>query len=159
MEGEIEVTFENGIATFTRLRVDRPSSDLRLAFATNPGSLKVNSSVMFNVHEPTDDANKKVIVLILLGDTSILDSGDNSMMINDIRKSLSHTLDIDYSRIINIDYVIMVGTTIITHYVLWFVIFHRVNHIYNSPLTCLIMPLLILLMFLHYQMPLKTYKT
>ncbi len=108
LEGEIQVSFEDGIAVFTRLRVDSPSTNLRLSFVTNPGNFKVTSSVLFTVHAPAASTPKKEIDLILIGSTSILSAFDHDYIVNDIRSSLSQTLDVDPSRIQNLKYEIEV---------------------------------------------------
>ena len=111
LEGEIVVSFEEGVAIFTRLRVDKPSSNLTLSFVTNPGSFKVNTSVSFSVHEPPADTLRRETVLILIGDASLLSSFHHDDILNDIRSSLSQTLDVDLSRIQGLEYVILVSQT------------------------------------------------
>ena len=104
----MQVQFKEGFAVFTRLRVNKPSSNLRLSFTTSPRSFYVETSVTFSVHDPPEDIIKKRVVFILVGNTSLLLSLDYDVVVNDIINSLSVILDVDVSRFQNVDFIIQV---------------------------------------------------
>ena len=115
IEGEIEVVFEEGVATFTHLRVDRASPNLKLSFITDPGIFTA-TSLSFNVNEPPADTLRREIVLLFSGNISILLQLDKHTVVSDIRASFSDVLDIDISRIQNVQYQIQVLIAIIIHH-------------------------------------------
>ena len=98
--------FVDGIAVFTRLRVNKPSSDLRLSFITNPGSFEATTSMSFSVVEPSDDVIRKEIILKFIGNTATLSTLKYSDVIDDLKLSLSQILDVDLSRIQNVEFIV-----------------------------------------------------
>ena len=108
IEGQTEVVFVDGIAVFTRLRVNKPSSNLRLSFITNPGSFEATTFMSFSVVEPSDDVVRKEIILKFIGNTATLSTLKYSDVIDDLKLSLSKILDVDLSRIQNVEFVVEV---------------------------------------------------
>lgn len=100
MEGEIVVDFENGRAEFTRLRVDRPATNLDLHFTTSPGGFTAQTTVSFTVIEPPANTPRKDLVFKLAGDISVLSSLDKADVINNMTMLLAKQLDIDVSRLV-----------------------------------------------------------
>ena len=112
LEGKIQITFKDGIAEFTRLRVDKPASNLRLMFITSPGDFITQTSVSFNVIEPPSDIPRQEIVFSLEGDTNILLMLEEESIVDHIISSLGNQLDIDVSRIQQVTYDVEVMITL-----------------------------------------------
>lgn len=111
LEGQVTVTFINGTAEFTRMRVDRPASGLQLLFITTPGSYRAHTSVLFTVIDPPSDTTRQEVIFILEGDTSVLTNLSVDTVRDAIQTALSLQLDIDISRIQDITYNITVSTS------------------------------------------------
>lgn len=101
LSGVTRVPFVQGVAEFTRLRVDRPSEDLTLEFHTIPSRFHASTSVSFRVVSPYDNTTRENIGFTLEGDPSSLptDSEDLKMVVSE---GLGLGLDIDISRIENL---------------------------------------------------------
>ena len=97
LSGNYIVSFVNGIANFTRMRVDEPISDLQLTFTTSPGGLSVQSSI-FTVTSPSTDSQKQLVRFKLLGNYHDLVVNDESFLVA-VQKHVEQQLDIDVSRI------------------------------------------------------------
>ena len=107
LEGVTEVAFVNGVAEFTRLRVNQPASNLHLLFTTNPGNFKAQTGVTFSVVAPDDSIDRKLVTFILVGDVSSLADLSISTVTSAIKTALTTHLDIDPSRVADIYYVIV----------------------------------------------------
>ena len=97
LSGHYIISFVNGIANFTRLRVDEPISDLQLTFTTSPGGLSVQSNT-FTVIAPPTDSQGQLVRFKLSG--SFNDVVVNyELFLNAVQQHLGQQLDIDISRI------------------------------------------------------------
>ena len=96
LEGVTSVPFVNGVAEFTRLRVDRNADSLTLSFTTVPSRFQTQTSVLFSVVGFPDSVEKKTVSFLLTGD-SIPSSMDWDR--DEIGKQLGVELDMDPSRI------------------------------------------------------------
>ena len=94
-----------GVAEFTRLRVDRPAQDLTLQFHTIPSRFEVTTSVRFSVVSPPDSTSREVVRFILEGNLRALPNSKDEVL-NAIKFGLSEELDIDISRIENLDFTV-----------------------------------------------------
>ena len=96
--GRYVVPFVNGVANFTRMRVDTPATDLQLSFTTSPGDLRGESDVTFSVTAPVDDAPGKLITFKLAGNYQRVVTDYDSFLVA-VKEHLGQQLDIDVSRI------------------------------------------------------------
>ena len=97
LSGHYVVSFVNGIANFTRMRVDEPISDLQLTFTTSPGGLSVQSNT-FTVIAPPTDSRGQLVQFKLLGSYSDVVVDYESFLVA-VQQHLGQQLDIDVSRI------------------------------------------------------------
>ena len=97
LSGNYIVSFVNGIATFTRMRVDEPISDLQLTFTTSPGGLSVQSSI-FTVISPPSDSLRQLVRFKLLGNYHDVVANNESFLVA-VQAHVERQLDIDISRI------------------------------------------------------------
>ena len=95
------VPFVQGVAEFTRLRVDRPGDELTLEFRTIPSRFHATTSVSFQVVTPYDNTTKEKIGFMLAGDSSSLPSDPDELRMA-VGEGLSLELDVDISRIENL---------------------------------------------------------
>jgi len=103
--GVTRVPFVGGMAVFTRLAVDRPSSDLRLSFHTIPSRFQAETTVVFQV-VGHDIGPQEHIGFALEGDVSGLDLMGGDQLTNLVRQGLSIAIDVDLSRIQNLTIVV-----------------------------------------------------
>jgi len=96
--GRYVVPFVNGVANFTRMRVDTPATDLQLSFTTSPGDLRGESNVTFSVTAPVNDAPGKLVTFKLAGNYQSVVTDYNSFLVA-VKEHLGQQLDIDVSRI------------------------------------------------------------
>ena len=96
LEGVISVPFVNGVAEFTRLRVDRNADQLTLSFTTVPSRFQAETSVDFSVVGFPDSVEKEQVSFLLFSD-SIPPSVDWD--VDEIGRQVANTLDVDPSRI------------------------------------------------------------
>ena len=99
------VPFVRGVAEFTRLRVDRPAQDLTLLFQTLPSRFEVTTSVRFSVFSPPNNTSRKNVRFLLEGNLETLPS-DRDEVLDAIKFSISEKLDVDISRIENLDFTV-----------------------------------------------------
>ena len=100
--GITNVTFSNGTAVFTRLRVDRPSSNLRLHFRTFPGHFTALTAVQFTVVSPPTNTTRELVTFTLVPTVGERVPGDYNTLIESIRTAVSTRLGIDISRVTDI---------------------------------------------------------
>ena len=101
MEGVTSVPFVDGVAEFTRLRVDRNSDQLTLSFTTVPARFQTQTSVLFDVVGLPDSVERRKISFLLSG--AIPDSvewGSDGVRVEVVRQ-VGVALDVDPSRIQN----------------------------------------------------------
>lgn len=103
LEGVISVPFVDGIAEFTRLRVDRIAEKLTLSFTTVPARFQTNSSVQFSVVGLPDNVEGKQVSFLLsqANDGNSVDWGSKAVQIA-IARQVGMALDVDLSRIQNV---------------------------------------------------------
>ena len=97
--------FVRGVAEFTRLRVDTPAQDLTLSFKTIPSRFEVRTSISFSVQSPPINTSKEHVGFFLEGIVQTL-STDRLEVLTDIILGVSMRLDIDISRIQDLDFVV-----------------------------------------------------
>lgn len=103
LEGVTSVPFVDGIAEFTRLRVDRIAEKLTLSFTTVPMRFQINSSVQFSVVGLPDNVEGKQVSFLLSqanGGISV-DLESEAVQIA-IARQIGMALDVDLSRIQNV---------------------------------------------------------
>ena len=100
-----QVPFVRGVAEFTRLRVGRPAQDLNLLFRTIPSRFETRTSVSFSVLSPSSNTTKKHVGFILEGNLETLPT-DRLDILSDVIFGLSMKLDVDISRIGDLDFVV-----------------------------------------------------
>ena len=101
----------DGVAEFTRLRVDRPSQLLTLDFKTNPRRFDVQTSVRFEVVGPPENTTRGRVMFVLAGNVGALTR--NEVEIKEaVRVALGRQLDVDVSRLQDI--AIMISRSTIT---------------------------------------------
>ena len=101
LEGEkTNVTFINGSAEFTRLRVDRPFSDLRIYLRTYPGSFSGYTNV-FTVVAPSSSVDREQVTFTLVASKGEIPD-DYDLLKNIVKSALGAQLDIDISRVTDI---------------------------------------------------------
>ena len=103
--GVTSVPFVHGVAEFTRLRVDSPARDLTLQFQTIPSRFEVRTSVLFSVVSPPSNTSSEKVGFLLKGN---LETSSNSKLdiLDAIELGLSIKLDVDISRIKDLDYTV-----------------------------------------------------
>lgn len=103
LEGVTSVPFVDGIAEFTRLRVDRIAEKLTLSFTTVPARFQTNSSVQFSVVGLPDNVEGKQVSFLLsqANDGNSVDWGSKAVQIA-IARQVGMALDVDLSRIQNV---------------------------------------------------------
>ena len=67
LEGKTSVPFVDGVAEFTRLRVDREASRLSLSFTTLPERFQSETSIEFSVVPFHDSVERKQVSFLLSG--------------------------------------------------------------------------------------------
>ena len=101
LEGEkTNVTFINGSAEFTRLRVDRPFSDLRIYLRTYLGSFSGYTNVLIVVAPPSSVDREQVTFTLVANKVEI--PSDYDLLKNIVKSALGVQLDIDISRVTDI---------------------------------------------------------
>ena len=98
----------DGVAEFTRLRVDRPSQLLTLDFKTNPRRFNVQTSMQFEVVGPPENTQRERVLLVLVGNVGALTT--NEVEIKEaVSVALGRQLDVDVSRLQDIAIMISGG--------------------------------------------------
>lgn len=97
--------FVKGVAEFTRLRVDNPAQDLTLQFHTIPSRFEVTTSIQFSVISPPSNTSRRRIGFLLKGNMLALPENKQEVL-REMALGLSTTLDVDISRITNLDFVV-----------------------------------------------------
>lgn len=100
LEGQLSAPFIRGVATFTRLRVDQPSSNLRLRFSTTPDRFEAVTSVLFTVVSPPENTPRQTVYFMLKGDLEDLPSW--AALKEAIKVTVANLLDVDVSRVLDI---------------------------------------------------------
>ena len=103
--GVTSVPFVHGVAEFTRLRVESPAQDLTLQFITIPSRFEVRTSVLFSVVSPPSNTSRERVEFLLEGNLATL-SNNKREVLNAIELALSMKLDVDISRIKDLDYTV-----------------------------------------------------
>ena len=100
LEGETSVPFVDGVAEFTRLRVDREASRLSLSFTTLPERFQSETSIEFSVVPFHDSVERKQVSFLLSG-VPVPDSVEwNGDSVNEeVVRGVGVALDMDPSRI------------------------------------------------------------
>lgn len=95
--------FVDGIAEFTRLRVDRIAEQLTLSFTTVPARFQTSSSVQFSVVGLPDNVEGKQVSFLLsqANGVSPVDWGSKAVQMA-IARQVGMALDVDLSRIQNV---------------------------------------------------------
>ena len=99
------VPFIDGVAEFTRLRVDRKADQLTLSFTTVPFRFQTETSIEFRVVGFPDSVEKKQVSFLLSGSGSDLPSSvewNGDKVIGEVVRELGVALDVDPSRIQNV---------------------------------------------------------
>lgn len=99
--GVTSVSFYDGRARFTRLRINEPSAGVTLQFITNPKNLVVTSSV-FTVVSPSADTVRQRVHFQLTGNVATV-ANSKSSFAEVVQSSLAAYLDIDVSRVQNVE--------------------------------------------------------
>jgi hypothetical protein len=103
LEGETAVPFVDGVAEFTRLRVDRKADKLFLSFTTVPSRFQTETSVEFRVVGFPQSVERKQVSFLLSGSgipSSVEWNG--AEVIGEVVRGVSMELDMDPSRIQNV---------------------------------------------------------
>ena len=105
LEGVTSVPFIDGVAEFTRLRVDRKADQLTLSFTTVPFRFQTETSIGFRVVGFPDSVEKKQVSFLLSGSGSNLPSSvewNGDEIIGEVVREVGVALDVDPSRIQNV---------------------------------------------------------
>jgi len=115
--GRYVVPFVNGVANFTRMRVDTPATNLQISFTTSPGDVSGHSDVTFSVTGPANDSPGKLIAFKLAGNYQSAVTDYDSFLFA-VKEHLGQQLDIDLSRItrLRVCDVIITSHDIILHH-------------------------------------------
>ena len=100
LEGETSVPFVDGVAEFTRLRVDWKAEGLSLSFTTVPDRFRSETSIEFSVVPFHDTVERKQVSFLLSGvlvPDSVELNGDE--VIQQVARQVGVALDVDPSRI------------------------------------------------------------
>lgn len=106
ISGEHIVSFVNGTANFTRVRVDEPISDVQLTFTTSPGGLTVQSNMFTVIAPPTDSRGQLVQFKLSGGRFNDVVVNYESFLVA-VQQHLGEQLDIDISRVTKLKVVII----------------------------------------------------
>ena len=98
VSGQYIVSFVNGTANFTRMRVDEPINDVQLTFTTYPGGLTVQSNIFTVIAPPTDSRGQLVQFKLLGGSFNDVVVNYESFLVA-VQQHLGQQLDIDISRV------------------------------------------------------------
>ena len=102
LEGITSVPFVNGVAEFTRLRVDRNADQLTLSFTTVPARFQTQTSVLFDVVGLPDTVEREHVSFLLSGVIpDSVDWGSEGVRMEIVRQ-VGVALDVDPSRIQNV---------------------------------------------------------
>ena len=91
--------FVNGVAEFTRLRVDRNANELTLSFATVPARFVAESSVQFSVVRLPDEAERKQVSFLLSVEGAGSVQWGSEEVRGEVARQVGVALDVDISRI------------------------------------------------------------
>eukprot|EP00117_Sycon_ciliatum_P037364 scpid335/ scgid27970/ Fibrocystin-L; Polycystic kidney and hepatic disease 1-like protein 1 len=106
LEGKLSAIVTDGVASFTRLRVNRVVEKVKLVFTVSSGTLSPVETGLFDVKGPAADIEREAFLLKLGSDyDTVIGSQKESIDLfrNAIISSLSSQLDIDPSRIENVE--------------------------------------------------------
>lgn len=99
----ISVPFVDGVAEFTRLRVDRIADKLTLSFTTVPERFETETSVLFSVVGLPDAVEGKQISFLLSPASSASSVEWKSEAVQTaIARQVAMALDVDISRVQNV---------------------------------------------------------
>ena len=95
--GITEVNFDNGIAEFTRLRVDSIATNLHIFFTTYPGNLVSENSIEFDIIAPSANWPRIIFSFRLQGDYNLIatDIAFKEILVY----TLISAMDVDKSRL------------------------------------------------------------
>lgn len=106
LEGATTVPFLDGYADFTRLRVDKAADNLRLQFLVYPSGFTARTSTLFSVVSPDVSSTDHMIVHFSFdGNFEIVTIGPGGLegFLGELKETLSFTLDVDKSRLVNLE--------------------------------------------------------
>ena len=92
------MSFINGRATFTRLRINEISNDVLLQLSTNPGNLQVSTTTPLSVVPPPSTTPRVIVHFKLAGEYSTIAS-DLQGFVKAVKRALATALDVDISRL------------------------------------------------------------
>ena len=92
------MSFVNGRATFTRLRINEISNDVLLQLSTKPGNLHVSTTTPLSVVPPPSTTPRVIVHFKLTGEYSTIES-DLQGFVNAVKRALATALDVDISRL------------------------------------------------------------
>ena len=98
VSGLYTVSFVNGTANFTRMRVDEPINDVQLTFTTYPGGLTVQSNI-FTVIAPPSGSRGQLVQFKLSGGSFNDVVVNYELFLVAVQQHLGQQLDIDISRV------------------------------------------------------------
>lgn len=105
LEGIMNVSFHNGIAEFTRLRVDRAADSLQLLFIVSPSRFTVRTST-FSIVSPDISSTDHITVYFSLDgnyeDVVTAGPGGKDGFLKQLKEYLAKILDVDKSRLIDL---------------------------------------------------------
>ena len=96
------VPFVDGVAEFTRLRVDRKSDQLTLSFATVPARFQTQTSVLFDVVGLPDSVERRRVSFLLSGVIPDSVEWGSERVRAEVARQVGVALDVDPSRIQNV---------------------------------------------------------
>ena len=92
----------DGVAEFTRLRVDRNADRLTLSFTTVPMRFQTETSIQFSVVGLPVDVERKQVSFLLSGTVSGPVNWGSEEVIGEVVREVGVILDVDISRIQNV---------------------------------------------------------
>ena len=105
LEGTTTVSFHNGYADFTRLRVDRAVDNLQLSFVVSPSGFTVRTT-SFSVVPPDISSTDHIIVSFSFDgsyeDVVTAGPGGKDGFLEALKEYLAVILDVDKSRLIDL---------------------------------------------------------
>lgn len=96
--------FVDGVAEFTRLRVDRQAEQLSLSFTTVPERFHTETTVVFSVVGFPESVERRQVSFLMTG-VAIPDSlqWNGIQIVREMTRQIAAVIDVDPSRIINME--------------------------------------------------------
>ena len=92
------MSFVNGRATFTRLRINEISNNVLLQLSTKPGNLQVSTTTPLSAVPPPSTTPRVIVHFKLAGEYSTIEA-DLQGFVNAVKRALATALDVDMSRL------------------------------------------------------------